>query len=270
MWPAVGRALRRASRPAALSVFVPAIVSAQLAVNRVELSLRPHARDQRIAVIGVKNEGAQPVQAVVRLEDWDRSSDGTNQWYRYGTRTGSCDKMLSVFPLALSLEPGATQSIRVALDSAAAPNAECWAAAVVETVQPGMNGGQRVNYVLRTAVKIYVEPSALVSDGEIADLRIADGALPNDSSSNQPSHLELDFTNTGARHVVAQGTVEFRRRDNSVAARVTIPTVYALPGAHHTVKFAMPRLPKGIYVALATMDFGGDEIAAAQLEYEVR
>ena len=269
-----GRVLRHASQPAvrrgtaALVVIFGAstMASAQLAVDHVEATLRPKSRTEREVIIGVRNESDKSVQAVVRLEDWDRKADGTNSWFPVGTKPGSCGKALTIFPLTMNLEPGASQSVRVVLDSTYASTAECWAGAVVETVQPVSKGGQQIGYVLRTAVKLYVQPVGLQMNGDITDLKVLDDSVAAKDASKQ---MMVEFENTGYRHVVAQGAVEFRRADNTVAARVALPNMYTLPGARQFVKATMPRLEPGKYVMLATYDFGGTEIAAAQIEYEV-
>jgi P pilus assembly chaperone PapD len=268
-----GSALRCAPRRSALCASLAGVAilliatpgQAQLAVGRVELVMQVADSADRQAAIGVRNESAQPVQAIVRLEDWDRAHDGANRWYTYGVRAGhgSCAPALSIFPQALRLEPGAEQAIRVVLDSAKAPAGECWAAAVVETIQPGERAGQRVTYLVRTAVKIYVQSSRLVAEGAIETLSLMD----DESADGQTEIVELAFANTGTSHVVAKGVLEVRKPDNTAVHRMTIPTVYALPGAKHTVRVKLPDLPPGDYVLLATMDYGGAEIAAALLEH---
>jgi P pilus assembly chaperone PapD len=272
-----GRALRCAVRRrripalcALLALLSPALnAEAQLAVNRVEVVMHTNDLFTRDVVIGVRNESGKPVQALVRLEDWDRSADGSNQWYPYGTRAGggSCGKALSIFPQSMRLDAGASQSVRVVLDSEYAPTGECWAAAVVETVQPAERQGQRVAYVLRTAVKIYVQPPGLRADGEIAGIRL----VADSSEKGKPAPgIEVAFANTGSRHVVAEGVLEVRRPDNAIVTRVPLPNVYALPGARQAVRVPMPDLPPGNYVFLATMDYGGPDIAAALLEHRKR
>jgi P pilus assembly chaperone PapD len=236
------------------------IAVGQLAVDHVEVALAPQPGGQRIGLITVRNEGTKPVQAVLRLEDWDRAEDGNNRWYALGTMPGSCGEMLHLFPLALALDPGASQSVRVQLDSAAAPQRECWAAAVVETAQPHIVSGRSVTYLVRTAVKIYVQPQGLAANGIVTDMRVH----PLQSTN----HLELVFENAGQRHVLAHGNVEFRRPDNSLAATVNLPDMYVLPGAKSRVAVPIPPLASGRYVALGIVDYGGDEIAAAQMEYE--
>ena len=140
------------------------------------------------------------------------------------------------------------------------------AAAVVETVQPAEREGQRVAYVLRTAVKIYVQSPGLRAAGEIADLRL----VPEPADRASAARVEVAFANTGTRHVTAEGVLEVRRPDNAVVARVPLPNVYALPGARQAIRVPLPDLPPGRYVLLATLDYGGIDIAAAMLEHRHR
>jgi P pilus assembly chaperone PapD len=231
--------------------------TAQIAVDRMEIVFQPKTADPRVGVINLKNEGTKPVQAQVRLEDWDRAEDGTNHWFPQGTLAGSCGQLLRIFPASVSLDPGASQAVRVTMDTTAAPAKECWSAAVVETVQPRIASGRAVNYVIRTAVKLYVLPPDLRIEGEV-------NAMRADRDS-----LDLGFANTGERHLVAKGSVEFRRPDNSVAARVELPVLYTLPGASSRARIRAPKLSAGRYVVLAILDYGGDQLAAAQIEYEV-
>ena len=250
---------------ALLLALTAGIAKSQLAVGRVELVMQVSDAASHQASIGVRNESNGPVQAIVRLEDWDRGPDGANRWYDYGTQAGrgSCAPALSIFPQSLRLEAGAEQSLRIVLDRSIAPSKECWAAAVVETLQPVERGGQRIAYVVRTAVKIYVEPSDLATEGEIGSLRV----VP-DSATATAESVEICFSNTGGRHVIAQGMLEVRQRDNTIVSRTPLPTVYALPGARHLVRVAMPELKQGDYVLLATMDYGGQDIAAALVEHK--
>ena len=266
----LGRALRRTLRglcpvvAAAVALGVAAPVHAQLAVDHIELQLGPGTAESRIGLFTVRNDGTAPAQATIRLEDWNRDPDGTNHWFPAGSQPGSCGNRLSIFPRSVQLAPGAVQTVRVTLDSALS-GAECWAGAIVETNSPRVVGGRSVLYVLRTAVKIYAGTPGLRADGTVAALDVTTAPAPADSGRPR---IEATFSNTGERHLVAHGSVEFRRPDNSLAAKVALPDVYVLPGASGTVSALAPRLPSGRYVALALFDFGGDDIAAAQSVYQ--
>ena len=87
---AAGRAMSVARRfGLQVLVLVPALVvpgrvlHSQLAVGRVEVVMQVGDRANREAAISVRNESDKPVQAVVKLEDWDRAEDGSNRWFPY-------------------------------------------------------------------------------------------------------------------------------------------------------------------------------------------
>jgi hypothetical protein len=117
-------------------------------------------------------------------------------------------------------------------------------------------------------VKVYVERDAdLAAEIENAEVTAADsGAAPRDSSTQ---HLALRFHNTGTRQTVTRGALEIRRPDNSLAAKVDVAEFPTLPGATRLLDIAIPRLPRGKYILLALLDYGGSEIAAALVELDV-
>jgi P pilus assembly chaperone PapD len=246
---------------ALIAVASPAM--AQISVNRVEITFQPKGNDPRLGTIVLTNEGKTAVQAQVRLEDWDRAEDGTNRWYPHETLPGTCGKLLQIFPAAVSLDPGGSQAVRLMMDSTMSPTRECWSAAVVESMQPRVESGRNVTYAIRTAVKVYILPPAQPVEGELVALAIAP------DSAAHADQLSLVFQNTGGRHVVAKGSVEFRRADNSVAEKVELPSLYTLPGARSRLGLQLPKLPTGRYIVLAVLDYGGDQLAAAQTDYEV-
>lgn len=248
----------------------PAMLTAQFAVDQMEIFLAPHRADSRGGVFRVTNNGSAAAQATLQLADWDRDEAGSNQFHAAGTKPGSCGESLRVTPGTLRLDPGASQDVTVALVDGAMPSAECWSILFIETVLPPAAMQPRtVSFVLRTGVKIYVVPSGVAPGGEIVDMRVrAPAPGVGGESRNGDAALELTFRNTGDRHAVASGTIEFRRADNTTAAKVDSPQLYALPGAVHRVAIPMPKLPAGRYVVLAVVDYGGDDLVAAQLSYE--
>jgi P pilus assembly chaperone PapD len=250
-----------------LAVVPGGSASAQIAVDQLELVFRTKAGNPRLGIINLRNEGDRAVQAVVKLEDWDRAEDGTNRWYPVGTVAGSCGKALEIFPPTVSLDPGATQAVRVTFDSTAAVEGECWGAAIVETVAPRTAGDRGIRNVIRTATKIYVQAEGLTASGEVVALRPAMMLLKDKPDSVVA--FEVGFANTGQRHLVAKGEIQIRRGDNTVVVSLPVPPLYVLPGANGRTKVALPTLAAGRYVVLAILDYGGDELAAGQIEYEV-
>jgi P pilus assembly chaperone PapD len=271
----VHRAVTR-SLIAAILVAVPSFASAQFAIDKTDLFLDPASMLQRTGVLIVRNEGAVRGQATIKIEDWDRSESGTNRFFSAGTLPQSCAAGLRVFPLTLNLAAGEAQAVRIEFDSTAAPavrGRECWSVVLVEsTVPETVAGGRTLLYRLRTGVKVYAMPRGLTAEGLVSDVAMytaSRDSIASDSSLTKDT-VEVAFQNTGTKHVVARGRVEVRRPDNTTVAVVDLPPAYALPGSTMRVRAALPALAVGRYVVLAVLDYGGAEIAAAQLEHEVR
>jgi P pilus assembly chaperone PapD len=280
-----------------LSSLAPALARAQLSVDRIEIVIDAKSAAARTASFNVANKTRSAAQAVITVQDWDRDSTGENRFFPAGSTPGTCGKSLTVEPMGTRLEPGSSQEVRIAIDSAMLPAHECWAVVFVESAIPTVQQtGRRVTYVVRTGVKVYVVPAGAVPNGDVVDMRVrphvrlaaSDTARPRGMSDSLARRARLDsaaiaraaadtsrqelalaFTNTGARHVLVQGTLELRRPDNSVASKIAMPHLHVLPGATQHVAVPLPNLPRGRYVALAILDYGGSDVAAGQVEYEV-
>lgn len=261
------RAVRAALALGTLAAAAPAAARAQFAIDKTEMVLAPGDSAARTGALLVRNDGAARAQAVVKVEDWDRAADGTNRFFPAGTQPHSCARGLTVFPRTLSLAPGESQWVRVAVDGSVGSAAECWSVVLVETVTPQVAAsGRMLLYTVRTGMKLYVVPEGAGADGQVTDVTLA--RAPQDTARWR---AEVAFENTGARHVTASGRLEVRRADDgATVAVVPLPPAYALPGATMRVAAEVPTLAAGRYVVLALMDFGGSELAAAQREHEVR
>jgi len=227
----------------------------------------------------VRNSGKHAAQAIVTREDWDRSENGQNRFVPSGSTRNSCGESMTVFPTAFRIEPGALQTIRLAVEGTPAAAKECWYILFVQEVAqrkaPTRSGLQ---YIFRTGVKVYVVPKGLKRDAAITDMslesidtRLASRAIGSPGSPAAKQRISIRFSNTGEVHLAAKGRIEFRRLDNSVALQLPIPEFPTLPGAVRRLELDVPpTIPAGTYIALALIDFGGAEIAAGQLELNLR
>lgn len=250
----------------ALSVVVPASSCAQLAVNRIQLVLRPGSASQDRAVFTVTNRGEVSTQATVTFADWDRNDVGQNQFYPSGTRSGTCGRALTASPVTMRLEPGSSEDVVVTFRGTSELQRECWSVVFVENLlSPASSSGHSTTYLIRTGVKVYVLPADAHRGGQIVDLSI----LPPVRAGNVGA-FALAFQNTGTRHETVTGAIQLRRGDNSIARRITLPTLYLLPGAVRKLTVPAPRVENGRYVALAVLDYGGADLAAGEVSYEVR
>lgn len=262
--------VRRCTAPSiAASAFLLTLalpLHAQIAVDRLEMQLHPERAETRTGILRLRNEGTTATQVRISLEDWQRSPDGSNRFSPVGTVEGSCGSRVSAFPKSLALEPGESQTVRV--DYAGALPRECWSAVIVETPVPreAVNGRTLMHHA-RTAMKVYVTPTNAALQGDVESVAVQ----PNDAERGDTlmRRIEVTFVNSGTMHSIGKTRLEIRRDDNSVVDVLSMPAVYALPGSRMISSLALPKLKSGRYVLLATVDFGGTEVAAGLLEYIV-
>ena len=277
---------RRRARITALALcafmgLVAAPLDAQLSVDRVDLTLIPRSASGQSGVITVTNTTDRQVAAAVYIADWDRDESGANRFYDLGSLPQSCGDRVRVFPRTLSLPPNSAQSVQVIAEGADSLASTCWAIVFIETRLPPPAGEARqLSYVLRTGVKVYMVPPGLSRDGLVEDMRVhatavpptgapaATAPMPEATPASSPHKLEVVFRNAGATPLVGRGTVEIRRPDNSLATTIALDEFPTLPGVRRRLLVDMPVLPRGRYVALAMIDFGGAEIVAGRLEFE--
>ncbi len=263
------RMLGRAGVVTASLVWMAAPLRAQLEVSHLELQLRPAVGRPVTATIVVRNPDAVPTTAQIHVEDWDRLPNGTNRFLPPGTVSGSCGSRLRVFPTALSLAPGDSETVRVTWtpDSSGAPATECWSIVFIEQPSPRLprRGSAGLSLQVRTGVKVYVTPPDLPRSASIEQL-----ALVPAPDSGAPRRVRVRVLNDGGVHFEAKASLEIRRPDDTMVDSLGLPSLYALPGAVAAQEDSLPALPRGRYVLLLLVDYGASDLLAGQLETEVR
>lgn len=242
-------------------------LDAQVAVDELELHvvLRPGATSIT-QTFHAANTAGVAANATISLQDWDRSEGGENRYYPLGTLPGSCGSHVKVFPSVLLLDARSAQTVRVTVDSADAIPRGCYTILFVES-PPSTHGpsASAIAYSVRYGIKLYVERETPPL-GEVTAVSIDRQGRAEGDGGRQ---LTVAFHNSGARQTMTHGSVEVRRLDDSVAAKIDVPEFPTLPGATRRLAMPLPTLPKGRYVLLALLDYGGQEIAAGQVSLEV-
>lgn len=228
-------------------------------------------------VIPVRNEVGRSQQVRVVLGDWQRDSLGRNEFLEVGKSAGSCGDRITVSPMTFRVDSGATEFVRVTVAPGAAQQG-CWGIVLFESVEPpraNATQGSFVSISVRTGVKIYVHAPNEVRAGELTfgdvvqawvPVRAAAGAR-RDSTQVWQAHLR--FQSAGTAHLTLKPTVEIRSLDGTLRHRVTAPDALLTPKALRELRIDLPTLEKGTYLALMMVDFGGDEITAAQVEFTI-
>lgn len=258
----------------------------QISVDREVLVLTPDSG--RTMSLTLRNDGTANAAVSVQLEDWNVDARGQSHWQKAGVVAGSCGRRVSVSPAVLQLAPGKQQVVSVTIARAAQFNAECWSAAVIRTTyrigsDSRKHGTKEVttvvtkehskaitNDVTRASVEqtaapdapltvpVYVTPTGLHADGELTDMYV------------KGDSLEVVFRNTGQLRTDIVGEIQVLAADSSVVTTVPLDSTTVLVGATRHFRVAMPKLPRGQYVLVALVDFGGDQLTAVQAALDIR
>ena len=278
-----GRVRRTALAFCAITGLFSAPVQAQLLVDPLEVTLATAGAQRVTGSFTLSNTSDVPVQATITRQDWDRAENGDNRFLPAGSTGTSCGSLLSANPVSIRVEPRSSRLVRLAVEGAAAIRQECWDIFFVEEVpqRAGLRGNS-LQYIFRTGVKVYVVPPGLKRDGGVEDMAVEVVRVAVDKpASSTPMlisaapktkrQISVLFRNTGGEHLISKGHLEFRRLDNSVAAKVAIPEFPTLPGASRKVMIDVPAdLSVGDYLVLALIDFGGAELVAGQIDLQVK
>jgi hypothetical protein len=262
---------------------VAAPVHAQLLVDPLEVTLTTAGASRVTGSFSLVNTSDVPVQATITRQDWDRAENGDNRFLPANSTGTSCGAMLSATPVSVRVEPRSSRLVRLSVQGAAELRQECWDIFFVEEV-PQRSGvrGNSLQYIFRTGVKVYLMPPGLKRDGAVEDMAVEFVPIVPDRSASSPTvkvavagetkrQIAVRFRNTGGEHLLSKGHLEFRRLDNSVAAKVAIPEFPTLPGATRKVMLDLPAdLSAGDYLVLALIDFGGPELVAGQIDLQVK
>jgi P pilus assembly chaperone PapD len=268
----------------ALGVVVSHRASAQLLVDPLELTLIAAGNSRVSGSFSLSNTSDAAVQATITRQDWDRAENGDNRFLAAGTSGASCGAMLSASPLSIRVEAHSSRIVRLAAQNAAPISKECWDIFFVEEVpQRAPVKGNSLHYIFRTGVKVYVAPPDLPRDAQVEDMSVEDSTVAKAASSTAMKvsvsagpaatkrQIAIRFHNTGGMHLLAKGRLEFRRLDNTLAMQVPIAEFPTLPGSVRKVMVDVPAgLAPGDYVVLALIDFGGAELVAGQIDYQVK
>jgi hypothetical protein len=271
------RAIIAAALAAAIGLVTPAPGTAQVSVDELELHMRlTTPRAPITQVIPVRNDEQKAQQVRVVLGDWVRDTLGNNLFLEAGSVPQSCGSRLSVFPATFQVAPGATELVRVTVDAAPADTG-CWSIVFIETVTPPAprpdGQGSFVTIEVRTGVKVYVHRQDAVAMGEVLDMTVGTAWRPVAPGASRDSALVREatvrFANTGTAHVRVRTSLEIRDLTGALVHSVDGAEAPMVPGSTRLVRIAVPTLPRGDYVAVMLLDYGGDEIAAGQAEFRV-
>lgn len=249
-------------------------VAAQFNVDELEIHIVASGSAPITRAFSVRSTADTVQQLQFEIGDWSRDSAGVNQILPLGTHEGSCAERVEIFPQTLQLRPGAVEFVRVTYSPAATqPDPGCWAMISTRSVSPPTSTGARLGVTITTVigVKLYVHTPNEIRAAEVisADFEQVYRRERN-GDSTLVGQVAVRLANTGSAHLKVTSKVEVRNQQTELLRSFVGPEAYLTPRAFRDIVVPLPDdLPSGRYVIVMLLDYGGDEITAAQVEVEV-
>jgi hypothetical protein len=206
-----------------------------------------------------------------RVEDWWRSEDGSQSFYREpgapGTPTRSCARWVRLNPVESVVEPGGTLGIRVttAIPADVKPGGY-WSVLTVDEVPDPLvvvlGIGMRCVASVSVGIFVYIQPLQRIV--RITDVQIL------------PEQANVKVQNEGNTPLGVEGRIEFvRTGENQPAATAKICRETVLPEPINTqilvTKMPEPAaLPSGRYMVRVILDIGLDHYIGVQKEMDIK
>jgi hypothetical protein len=221
----------------------------------------------------MQNDEGEPLQIKVKLCDWIRGLNGANLFCdEAGEVPRSATAWTEIAPAQFELEPDQIQEIRVTLSAPAQAqdgsvlDGTYWTAIIVEAAPKEEGGGGTGTEIVvkrRFAVKLYATIAGTgTRDGQVSNL---------ERHGLNPLWVTFEFTNRGTLNLKGvSGRVEVRDVTGATLETIPVEPFPVLPGYTRRIAAASARprgeaLPAGIYVVLAILDYGGENLVGAQL-----
>ena len=228
------------------------------------------------ASIRVSNNGEKPVSVKVYQNDFRVDLVNQDIILAPGKCKRGCAEWMSISPLNLDLGPKESKNVRITLTVPEDAKGTYWAIVFVEqsskpTPIRKLKGGYsfQVNVKPRWLVRIHENiPGTADKKGRITDISLSPQAEKN------PLKIAVEFENTGNTLLRCNGRVEIRDAEGNDVETVQIGSkgrfsVY--PDGKRLVSGSLSgKLSPGDYIALAIVDYGGEELVAGELEFEVK
>ena len=233
--------------------------------------------ETKTASVTVINQREKPVSMELEKKDYYITPDGKISNSAPGTVKGGCSEFLSISPQKFNLEPGEHTEVRISINMPAGSNGTYWASIYMNDVskryfkKKAMGKERYVKIFLDYSWEVMVYET--VPGSEIKSCRITDMQI-EPASKERPLNIAVEFENTGNSILKCKGRVEIRDEDGQTIRELLLNRKGKFTGFPYGKRVVeaeiLEKLPPRSYVALAIIDFGGEDLVAGEMEFEVK
>jgi len=237
---------------------------------------RVQAGKSQTAHIRIINKEKTDTKFKVYLKDFIRGKDGSEREVDPGECERGCAKWVRMSPTKFVLKPNEAKTVRLTIDVPETARGAYFCKVYVEEdakqKKPKEIKGKTTFTLLvgfRQEIRIHeYVPGTAIKKGKITDMTITD------ATEKTPFNVTVNFENTGNDILRCSGRVEIRDEDGENVTNLLLEKTGSFSVYTGNTRFlkavASDKLPPGNYIALAIIDYGGEDLVAGEMEFEVK
>jgi len=226
--------------------------------------------------IAVFSNTKEVEQVKVSIADWDKKPNGDDTEFEPGTLERSCSKWINIGPTKFDVPVDQWVNVRYSFTVPDDAIGSYWTFAIVEAdkkpSKPSESNG-KIQTMIETSFRYIVRIVVTVDEGRVYDGKINGISVfkpaPDSQFKDFPSVARVVFENTGNVLLKPQGYVDIRNLDGETVEKVEIqPKSYVIPERERWLDVPVKKnLENGEYIAVAVLDYGGDNLVAGEAHF---
>lgn len=220
-------------------------------------------------VIFLKNTDTHSAEVRIYQTDYLCQADGTNEYGSPGSHARSNANWISVTPVRVIVEGGATVPVRYKGRAPGDPHLQgtYWSMVMIEPSAPSApnpsGASDKVSMGLQTQIRFGVQIVTEIGSTGIRRLQVNGKAI---SKVDGRRIFNLDLGNDGERLLIPAMNVELFDQTGASIGRFEGGRSRIYPTCSIRTKVDLTDVPSGKYVAMVMLDSGDDQVMAAQYD----
>ena len=224
----------------------------------------------------VQNLGEKEKNIVIRPVDYIMDSEENVKTPTAGSYDFSLHPYFNLSTNNLKLEPGQKKKVQYTIDIPDNVKGSRWIALYFEQKDVSQNNnekdsknknsdGRQIN------VKFEIRYRTLILT-TVNNTEKPSGKVVGLQKEENKNSFKLDFKNNGNVYYRASGRVDIRNNKGETVLKIPIEKFFVFPEQTRTVNIKdkeVKKLKPGEYIALAIIDYGGDQLVAGQLSFKI-
>lgn len=245
-------------------------VTASFSINQQLIEVQARRNEDTAGIITVSNHSDEPMTIRVIPADYIRDSEGGVKTPAAGETPYSLFPYISLSSNSISLEPNSSYNLEYVINFPEEVDGSRWFALYfepdVEPFVPDDGDSDKANFSIRLVVAYRTLILATAEGTEAPN-----GAVTGMRMVVDQLEFEVDLHNTGNVYYRATGWLDIRDEQGETVKTIPIERSFVLPEQTLTIRVIDDELDlsHGKYLALAVIDFGGEQLVAGQLVFDV-